>query len=62
MHMPHGAIRWRAEEDKQGFLFVSPIGPEGVRARHVPGPQPAHWRRPALPCARPEAEEGAAAP
>ena len=24
-HMPHGAIRWAAESDKQGFLFVSPI-------------------------------------
>jgi integrase len=24
-HMPHGAIRWRAETDKQGFLFISPI-------------------------------------
>lgn len=25
-HMPHGAIRWRDEVDKQGFLFISPIG------------------------------------
>ena len=24
-HMPYGAIRWAAESDKQGFLFVSPI-------------------------------------
>ncbi len=24
-YMPHGAIRWRAESDKQGFLFVSPM-------------------------------------
>ena len=24
-YMPHGAIRWAAESDKQGFLFVSPI-------------------------------------
>ena len=24
-HVPHGAIRWRSEEDKQGFLFISPI-------------------------------------
>ena len=24
-HMPHGAIRWAAESDKQGVLFVSPI-------------------------------------
>ena len=31
-HMPHGAIRWAAESDKQGgFLFVSPIG-EDARA------------------------------
>lgn len=27
-HMPHGAIRWRAEADKQGFLFISPINPD----------------------------------
>ena len=24
-HMPHGAVRWRAETDKQGLLFVTPI-------------------------------------
>lgn len=24
-HMPHGAIRWAAESDKQGFIFISPI-------------------------------------
>ena len=24
-HMPHGALRWRAETDKQGLLFVTPI-------------------------------------
>jgi hypothetical protein len=24
-HMPHGAIRWSPERDKEGFLFVSPI-------------------------------------
>jgi integrase len=24
-HMPHGAIRWAAESDKEGFLFISPI-------------------------------------
>lgn len=24
-HMPHGAIRWAAEHDKQGLLFISPI-------------------------------------
>jgi integrase len=24
-HMPHGAIRWSPETDKEGFLFVSPI-------------------------------------
>jgi integrase len=24
-HMPHGAIRWRSEDDKQGLLFISPI-------------------------------------
>jgi hypothetical protein len=27
-HMPHGAIRWRAESDKQGFLHISPIAPD----------------------------------
>ncbi len=26
-HMPHGAIRWRDEEDKMGLLFVSPVSP-----------------------------------
>ena len=25
-HMPHGAIRWRAESDKLGFLEMTPIG------------------------------------
>ena len=30
-HMPHGAIRWAAESDKQGVLFVSPIS-EDTRA------------------------------
>lgn len=24
-HMPHGAIRWRSEEDKQGLLFITPV-------------------------------------
>jgi integrase len=24
-HMPFGAIRWRGEADKQGYLFISPI-------------------------------------
>jgi hypothetical protein len=24
-HMPHGAIRWREEEDKQGYLFITPL-------------------------------------
>ncbi len=24
-HMPHGAVQWRAETDKVGFLFVSPL-------------------------------------
>jgi hypothetical protein len=24
-HMPHGAIRWSAQSDKEGFLFVTPI-------------------------------------
>ncbi len=24
-HMPHGAIRWAAESDKEGFLHISPI-------------------------------------
>jgi hypothetical protein len=24
-HMPHGAIRWAAESDKQGLLFISPV-------------------------------------
>jgi integrase len=24
-HMPHGAIRWSPEGDKEGFLFVSPV-------------------------------------
>lgn len=24
-HMPHGAIRWPAESDKQGLLFISPV-------------------------------------
>jgi len=24
-HAPHGALRWAAENDKQGFLFISPI-------------------------------------
>jgi hypothetical protein len=27
-HMPHGGVRWRAEEDKKGFLFISPISRE----------------------------------
>jgi integrase len=27
-HMPHGAIRWRDEEDKQGYLFITPINGE----------------------------------
>lgn len=30
-HMPHGAIRWAAEHDKQGLLFVTPIGPDARR-------------------------------
>ena len=24
-HMPHGAIRWSAERDKEGFLFIAPL-------------------------------------
>ena len=24
-HMPHGAIRWSDEIDKEGFLFISPL-------------------------------------
>lgn len=27
-HMLHGAIRWREDSDKQGLLFVTPLGPE----------------------------------
>lgn len=27
-HMQHGAIRWRDVEDKQGLLFITPIGAE----------------------------------
>ncbi len=31
-HMPHGAIRWSADSDKMGVLFITPIGPEVRRA------------------------------
>jgi integrase len=31
VHMPHGAIRWREDADKAGYMFVTPLGPE-VRA------------------------------
>lgn len=31
-HMPHGAIRWRAEADKQGFLFISPVNTDARAA------------------------------
>ena len=31
-HMPHGAIRWAAENDKQGFLFISPISADTAAA------------------------------
>ena len=34
-HMPHGAIRWAAESDKQGFLFVSPINGDARAALDV---------------------------
>ena len=27
-NMPHGAIRWSAAKDKQGFLFIAPLGRE----------------------------------
>lgn len=30
-HMPHGAIRWREATDKQGLLFIAPLG-EDARA------------------------------
>jgi integrase len=30
-HMPHGAIRWAAEHDKQGLLFITPISAETRR-------------------------------
>lgn len=28
VHMPHGAIRWSAETDKQGVLHITPISPD----------------------------------
>jgi hypothetical protein len=28
VHMPHGAIQWSAETDKQGILHITPISPE----------------------------------
>ena len=31
-HMPHGAIRWAAESDKQGLLFISPINRDAREA------------------------------
>lgn len=31
-HMPHGAIRWRAENDKQGYLDVAPISRQAKAA------------------------------
>lgn len=27
-HMPHGAIRWSDETDKEGFLFIAPLSEE----------------------------------
>jgi integrase len=31
-HMPHGAIRWSPETDKEGFLFVTPISRQAREA------------------------------
>jgi len=31
-HMPNGAIRWRAENDKQGYEDVAPISPQARAA------------------------------
>ena len=31
-YMPHGAIRWRDEDDKMGFLFISPISRQAREA------------------------------
>ena len=30
--MPHGAVRWRQENDKAGLLFTSPLGSEAREA------------------------------
>jgi hypothetical protein len=27
LHMPHGALRWRAENDKMGMLHIAPLSP-----------------------------------
>jgi integrase len=57
-HMPHGAIRWRAESDKQGYEDIAPISATAraaleryLRAHPRVGdvwmfPQPNHPKRP----------------
>jgi hypothetical protein len=65
-HMPHGAIRWRDESDKEGFLFVSPISKPAREAldaylRHnprlgdvplFPAPGPRRSKKKPAPAAR----------
>ena len=57
-HMPHGAIRWRAENDKQGYEDISPVSApaKGALERYLRAhprvgdvwmfPQPKHPDRP----------------
>ena len=36
-HMPHGAVRWTDENDKQGFATISPLGATARAALEQPG-------------------------
>ena len=49
-HMPNGAVRWRAENDKQGYEDVAPNLASGARGARALPPNPSSgWRRMDIP-------------